>query len=160
MRRMRWMMAVLLAMTASLAAAKGQTATAVKVPDDLQKRVSEAEAVFNQQEAKKMSAMFTTNASFVNPRGEGATGRGEIESLFTKDFAGPLKGSTSQFRIEKALTVSPTVAFLDIEQEIGGLTLPDGTPQSAHAHCVALMQKVGGKWMMAELRAYVLMPNR
>ena len=153
MTRLRWMMAVLLAVTASLTAAK-ETATAAKVPDDLQKRVSEAQAAFNQQDAKKMSAMFTAKGSFVNPRGERATGRGEIESRFTEDFAGPLKGATSQIRIEKALMVSPTVAFLDLEQEISGPNLPEGMPRPAHAHGVALWQKTQGKWMIAALRPY------
>lgn len=129
-----------------------------KAPADLQKRVTELEAAFNARDAKKFGALFTPDGSFINPLGERATGRGEVVSRIAEDFEGPLQEAKSQIRIETVRMLSPTLALLDLEQELTGVKLPAPAPEPARAHSVAIMQKTAGKWMVVALRPYFFLP--
>src|SRR5262245_3280832 len=61
---------------------------------NVRKSCSAFVTAWNKHDPKAMAAIFTEDATIVNPFGVKAKGRAEIEKLFTTEQTGPLKESS------------------------------------------------------------------
>jgi uncharacterized protein (TIGR02246 family) len=118
-------------------------------------RLNEFQAAWNKDDAKAMAEVFTEDGSLVNPFGDSATSRAEIEKIFTEEHAHPFKGSTYSFTDVKIQWVSDELAVVDLNGNISGVKAADGSaaPDCPH-HVTWTMIKKDGKWMGAAARAF------
>jgi uncharacterized protein (TIGR02246 family) len=145
---------ILTASSAALAApAKESSEDAVKT------RVAEFATAFNKADAKVLAAMFTDDATLINPAGKTAKGPAEIEKLAAEDLATFLKGTTSELKVTAFRAIGKDAAFIDVDQTVTGAKGPDGKAlPPLPFHAVALLLKKGKVWTIAELRPHAYLP--
>jgi uncharacterized protein (TIGR02246 family) len=130
-----------------------------KDEDAIKARVAEFNAAFNKGDAKVLAAMFTDDATLVNPLGKSAKGPADIEKLTAEDLGTFLKGTTSELKVVGYRAIGKDAAFIDVDQTVTGAKGPDGKtlpPLAFHAPC--LLVKKGKIWSIAELRPYAFLP--
>jgi uncharacterized protein (TIGR02246 family) len=110
------------------------------------------DGALNAGNAKQAAALFIEDGSFTSPAGNGATGRAQIEKIFGGALAGPLKGSTHTTTLRTIHFVTPDVAVADGEVTLARPNLP-----TAKAFLTEVQVKRGGRWLLADVRAYVFM---
>ena len=116
------------------------------------------DAAWNAADLPALTAPFTPDATIVDPFGGVSTGRVEIERLFGTLLAGSGRGSTHAGRILGVRFVTDDVALADGEAVIEGLKAPDGVARPPIVHRFTdVLVRGGGRWRIAQIRAYVLM---
>jgi uncharacterized protein (TIGR02246 family) len=104
--------------------------------------------------AKTLSSQFLPDGSLINPFGQEANGRAEIEKLIGADLA-MMKGSTHSFEISKVRFVLPGFALVDATSTLSGLKMADGTAaMDATIHVYVALAMRGSKWFIMALRPY------
>jgi uncharacterized protein (TIGR02246 family) len=113
-------------------------------------------AAWNRHDAKAMSEFFAPDADLMNPRGQTAKGRADIEALYRDDHAGMMRNSTYKITGGPSIRfVEPEIAFVDSDVEVSGAVNADGSAAPAQkAHVARLMRKSGGKWWIVSSRAW------
>jgi uncharacterized protein (TIGR02246 family) len=131
-----------------------------KDEDAIKARVAEFAAAFNKADAKVLAAMFSDDATLVNPVGKSAKGPAEIEKLITEDLTTFLKGTTSELKVVSYRAVGKDAAFIEVEQTVTGAKAPDGKALPPLTfHVPSLLLKKGKVWSIAELRPYAYLPT-
>jgi uncharacterized protein (TIGR02246 family) len=150
---------VTVGLTALLAAGAAVAAKdAAPVPEkELRAAVDQFAAGWNHADAKAMAAVFTEDASLVNPFGRGAEGRAGIEKFFAEELATMTKGTTFTVKGFSARLLNP-VALEDIEIEIAGGALAPDPARPARHHAFVVARKQAGSWLIVTLRAYSILP--
>jgi uncharacterized protein (TIGR02246 family) len=110
---------------------------------------------FNKGDAKQVAAAFADDAKLINPAGVEGTGRAEIEKVVQHDLDTMLKGAQSTMTVDSVRKVGNDAVFADLTHACTNMHKPDGTVGSGKAHVTTLMVKHGGKWQVAEARAFV-----
>jgi uncharacterized protein (TIGR02246 family) len=151
---MRTLIAALVLFTGSTAVA----APKEKDEDAIKARVAEFIALFNKGDSKGMSAIFTEDATLVNPAGVKATGRAEIEKVIANDSATILKGAQMEMKVVQYRAVGKDAAWIELEHTVTGAKTPDGKTLNLTFHVPALLVKKGKAWMIAEARPYAYLP--
>ncbi len=117
---------------------------------------------WNRHEPKTMATYWAEDAVLINPMGRVAHGRAEIEKLLSDEQTTVFKGSTANV-VSMMVTrrLGPELAFCDGEITVDGAQAPDGSalPQM-RIHLAQLMERVRGRWLVAEARPYAFMPSR
>jgi uncharacterized protein (TIGR02246 family) len=151
---MRTLIAALVLFTASTVVA----APKEKDEDAIKARVAEFIALFNKGDAKGMAAIFTDDATLVNPAGVKATGHAEIEKVIATDAGTILKGAQMEMKLVQFRAVGKDAAWVELEHTASGVKTPDGKTLNLTFHVPALLVKKGKNWMIAEARPYAYLP--
>jgi uncharacterized protein (TIGR02246 family) len=114
---------------------------------------------FNRFDGKAVAAFHTKDATLINPMGDVAHGQDGIAKMFDEFVAKRWKGSTSRFTITGSRKIGPSTTWLDLDQEVQNVTMPDGTTGTMKVHVVWLAQNAGGAWKILETRPYMFLPK-
>jgi len=156
MKRAVWIMLSVLASAAiavpARAAGSGATVEIERVSDGFV-------AGWNAHDAKKMAATFAEDGDLINPFGQSAKGRADIEKFFEKEQATAMKGTTYKLESNSIRELDADCAIADWIAVITGMTDSNGKamPPFKH-HVVVAFVKKGGHWQAAAVRAYVFLP--
>ncbi len=153
---------------ATAPAAKPATAAAAKAPaakgDDAVKAVFEKiDMAFAKHDVKLFAEVFAEDATFVGPMGDAKVvkGRAEIMKYHEHMMMEPaMKDATAKHTVENVRWLSKTEAFVDASVVFTGMkmdNMPAGAPMPVW-HAVALVTSKGGKWMISDVRPYMVMP--
>jgi len=150
---------------AAAPAAKPAAMTKAKMGDSAEDAIKKAErefvAAWNAHDAGKMAAFWDMNGDLINPMGQNAKGRAEVEKLMAHEQSTMFKGSTYAIDSESIRMLSPTIAASDWDASVTGMTGPDGKPVPAFKHHVTVILRLeGGAWkvMVARPVQYPPMP--
>lgn len=130
-----------------------------KVDPALEALVQKFSEAFNRFDSKAVAAFHSKDSTLINPMGDVAHGRDGIARMFDEFVAKRWKGSTSRFTITGSRKVGPNTTWLDLDQEVENVTMPDGTTGTMKVHVVWLAQNVNGAWNILEVRPYMFMPK-
>src|SRR5438445_12890308 len=115
-------------------------------------------AAWNKHDPTAMAYVWSADGDLINPFGRKAKGRTEIQRLFQDEHNGPMKNSTYAIPGLSIRYLDPTLALVDDDSEISGITNPDGTTSNLKAHVFNVLRKSGGKWWIVSARAYSFLP--
>ncbi len=105
------------------------------------------------------AALWTEDASLINPFGVKAQGRAAIEKLFENEDATFAKGTTHTFSDFSFRFLTPTLAEVDATGEVNGIKGADGaTLPPMRLHVFTIFRKSGGAWRIQDARPYVVAP--
>lgn len=97
---------------------------------------------------------FSQDAVVVSPRGEIASGRPEIETMFRHLFAGDAAGSSHASEIVRITFVTDDVAVVDGEATVQGLREPGILVPQPFVHRFSdILVKRGKAWAISQVRA-------
>lgn len=101
-------------------------------------------------DAKKISSMFTEDATYVGSMGQVATGRDQIQQVVTQEHQGPLAKSSVEIEVRSVRLLSPDTAVVDSHATISGAA----AQMPSNLHVTTLAHKQQGEWKIAALRAF------
>jgi len=117
-------------------------------------------AAWNQHDVKAMTACWAEDATLINPVGQKAHGKAEIEKLFTDEQSTVFKASTTNLlEVKVTRSLGSNMFFCDGDITVDGALAPDGTtmPQS-RIHLATIMMKKGSSWLIVDARPYMFVP--
>ncbi len=116
------------------------------------------DTAWNVGDARFLVAIFAQEAVVVNPLGEMASGRAEIERVIGEFLSGPARGSKHTSVVSRVQFVTDDVAVVDGEATLEWLAGPNGATAQPLVHRFTdVLIKKHGTWFIAHVRAYVLM---
>ncbi len=139
------------------------TSTTTSKNDDAIKAVFEKiDSAFAKHDAKVFNELFADDATFVGPMGDAKVlkGRAEVMKYHENMMADPaMKDATVKHTVENIRWISKTEAFVDASAVFTGMKMdmPAGAPMPVW-HAVALVTSKGGKWLITDVRPYMVMP--
>ncbi len=105
------------------------------------------------------AALWTEDASLINPFGVKANGRAAIEKVFADEDATFAKGTTHTFSDFSFRFLTASLAAVDATGEIKGMKGADGAAlPPVRLHVFTLLRKTGGAWQIQDARPYVFAP--
>lgn len=139
-----WSKIILILLTAACLAGCGQVQSNKEADKKaIRNAVQAYQEAYNQRDDVKLSALWSSNASYLNPiTGESAEGREAIEKLFKERFA---KGEKKHLEIEIKNIEFPNEEEA-IENGVIKVTVPD-QPEQQMAYEVKFI-KENGKWLV------------
>jgi uncharacterized protein (TIGR02246 family) len=106
-------------------------------------------------DATALASHFLKEGSFINPFGQEAWGREDIEKLLASDLA-MMKGSTHSFDNLKFHFVLPGFALVDATATLSGVKNADGSAApDMPVHIYSALALRGSKWFILAFRPYV-----
>lgn len=145
---------------AKAAAAPAVKAKAKPVNDEagIENRFDEFSQAWAAGDAKKMASFWVKDGSLINPFGQDAWNREDVEKVITADI-GMMKGSTQTFDDFKYLFILQGFALVDCTATLGGLKNADGTDApSKNFHIYAALALRDNQWYIRALRPYAFAP--
>ena len=115
-------------------------------------------AAWSKHDATAMAYFWSADGDLINPSGRKAKGLTEIQRLFQDEHNGVMKNSTYTMTSLSIRFLDPTLALVDDDAEISGMTSPDGSTVNLKAHVFNVLRKSGGKWWIVSARAYAFLP--
>jgi uncharacterized protein (TIGR02246 family) len=104
---------------------------------------------WNRHDAKAFAAVFAEDADFTNWRGEGASGRSNIEAFHAPVFATIFKNSHQSYSNIKTRFIRSDVAVVDVHWEMTGATDAQGNPRpDRHGLLSFTMAKNAAEWQI------------
>lgn len=117
-------------------------------------------AAWNKHDPKAMAAIWADDGDVINPFGRIASGRAEIEKLFTDEHNTVMHGTTYATESVDVRLLGPTVALVDWSSEITGMHNPTGVALPVFKHHVfSVFVKKDGQWKASAVRPYVFLPS-
>ncbi len=104
---------------------------------------------WNRHDAKGYAALFAEDADCVNVVGWWWKGRAEIESKLTRAFQFVFRDSTLKIEDVEVRFLSPQVAVAHARWTMTGAKTPPNIPEPRVGIQTLIMQKKGGKWLIA-----------
>lgn len=155
---------VTLALSVALAAQAG-TAGSGSGADEaaIRRKVEAFSAEWGRHDAKAMAAHYGADAEFVNPLGQVASSRAEVENMFAADHGpkGLFRSSTLKQTIHRVRFLKPDVAIAHGTWETSGALTPEGTQMnpSPRGHLALVFVKQGGEWKVVMGQAMQPVPT-
>jgi len=115
-------------------------------------------AAWNKNDAKALTALFTTDGDLINPAGRVARGRTGVETLFTEEHNGQFKGTRLSMPQKHLHFLRQDIAIADYEYEISNVRGSDGKETSIRGLVSSVLHKNGDKWLIAACRAMTPAP--
>ena len=125
---------------------------------DIKKTNADFAAAWNKHDPKAMSSWFADDGDLINPAGQVARGKAEVEKLFTMEQTGPMKGSTFSSTCGAPRMLKPDVALVDCSFEVQNVQMPDGKMGPLKGGYTVVMTSQGGAWKVSAGRAMVPPP--
>jgi uncharacterized protein (TIGR02246 family) len=127
--------------------------------DAVKKSCQSIVEAWNRHDGKAIAAVFADDGDVINPMGRKATGKAELEALFTEEQAGPMRESRIEVKDEPIRFPSADIAVSDAEVVITGIYGPDGKKMGpTDFHVTNVWKKVGDDWKVFSCRPYMKMP--
>jgi uncharacterized protein (TIGR02246 family) len=123
----------------------------------IKKTLSSFESAWSQGNAQGLAAVFTEQASLINPRGQSAKGKSEIEKLFTEEHATFAKGTTFTFSDPQITFLAPGMAWLETDGTLSMKNPSGKAPPAQKFHVVLLLIKKGNSWLWEAARPHTYM---
>ncbi|MFZ5467797.1 MAG: SgcJ/EcaC family oxidoreductase [Myxococcota bacterium] len=122
--------------------------------DAIRARAKQYEQAWNAGDPAKMAEHFVQDATLIDPAGEQAKGRKDIERHFAKEHQQTMKGTKLTLNVTTVRLLPSDLALVDAEETIQGMK-PEGRPVGEQKlHVVALLQKKGKLWQALDVRSY------
>lgn len=156
----RMLTAALLLLFATSAFAAEPKKAAMKPDEAVMKTMQDFFDAWNKHDVKSMTSCWADDATLINPMGRMAHGSSEIAQLMTDEQTTVFKASTAKVvNMNVTRSLGSTMAFCDGEMTVDGAMGPDGSAmQQMKIHMAMVMEKKGGKWLIAEGRPYAFLP--
>lgn len=114
---------------------------------------------FNRHDAKELAACWAESGTLISPSGETGNGRDGVEQVFRGNFETILVGVSTTARIVAVRRLGPELAFCDLDQELHGFRMPDGSTGTMKVHVALLARRRGSGWEWLDTRPYVFVPR-
>ena len=127
----------------------------------IKKRAADFVAAWGKHDAKGLAAVWAEDGDLINPWGRKASGRAEVEKLFTDEQTGqgPMRESAFKLSAETVRFPTADVAVSDWQVTISGAYGPDGAKGPAMDFLVPVVwRKTGGTWSIYSARPYAKPP--
>jgi uncharacterized protein (TIGR02246 family) len=131
---------------------------AARVDSGLESTLQRFTQAFNRQVPEEVASFWAEEGTLLNPVGELGTGRGGVERVYRKDTETILKGTSSKFTIRAMRQIGSDTAFLDLDHDIAGFRMADGSMGHVQLHLVILARRKDGAWHWLDARPYAFMP--
>ena len=116
------------------------------------------DTAWNAGDLRALVSLFANDAVLINPRGQIARGRAEIEQVMRRFLGGSARESTHTTVVAEVNFLTDDVALVDGEATLEGVTGPDGESEPPLLHRFTdVMIRAEGIWSIAHVRAYVFM---
>lgn len=116
----------------------------------IRREIEAFSADWGRHDAKAMAAHYAADGEFMNPVGQLASSRAEIEKMFAGDHGptGLFRSSTLKQTVHRVRFVKPDVAVVRGDWESSGAVGPQGAPMnpSPKGHFTLVFVKQGGQW--------------
>lgn len=109
-------------------------------------------AAWNEHDAKAYANLFTKDGDVVNVVGWWWKGRVEIESKLAAGFAFVFRESKLTITDVQVRFLSPTVAIAHVRWTMMGAKMPPGMPEPRVGIQLQVLQREGGKWLIASFQ--------
>lgn len=150
-----WGLALVLGGAAAAGVAGTVAAATSKDEDAIKARVAAFVGLFNDHDAKSMSAFWIPDGSLVNPAGLAGKGPAEIEKVILSDLATVLRETKMTMQVVGYRPIGKDAAWVEVDQAVSGIKGAEGKPMpTVTFHVPLLMVKRGQVWMIAEARPY------
>ena len=104
---------------------------------------------FNRHDARATTMAYSEDADLTNMLEVNYHGRKEIEQLFQTIFATRLKNAHRTAVVKRIRFLTPTVAAVDCDWEMTGVTTNDGSAAPARkGYLVLTMTQENGRWLI------------
>lgn len=113
---------------------------------------------WNRHDAEGLAGLYAVRGDLINPMGEVAKGRDQVQKLFQREHTGSLKQSTMALTCEPARSFSAEVAEVDCDFTLSGLADPHA-PAQLHGHLTNVVVKEGQRWSIVSSRAMIPTPK-
>jgi len=124
--------------------------------EDAIRAVEEAyDQAWNRGDAKALVSSMIDDVIVVNPRGQVANGKAEFERMIATLFAGEFKGTKHESTISRIHFPADDVAVVDGEASV--IFAPPA--ERTTVKFTDVMIRRDGRWMLTDVRAYVLLPR-
>jgi uncharacterized protein (TIGR02246 family) len=121
----------------------------------IQSKLNQFDHGWNAHDPRQMASVFAGDGVYLNPEGQTARGRREIEQAFGREHQAMMSQSTIVERLESLRLLNPDLALADVNVNIANQTDPNGQPlPEQQFHAVILFKKVGDQWQALDARAY------
>jgi uncharacterized protein (TIGR02246 family) len=95
------------------------------------------------------------NGSVINPFGQMAKGKAEVEKLFVDEMQGPLRGTQHHITPTMINFVTNNFATLDGDIKVTGMKAADGKPMAEqNSHIFLVLVKKNNQWLWLAARPY------
>lgn len=106
-------------------------------------------AAWNVHDVNALSSLFSENAAFVNPMGNWASGRENIEAEHKKRHGTIFQTSTMTADTVRVKFISPDIAVTHFQWTITGWLQPNGTPGEPFSGITSFVSKRDeGRWQI------------
>jgi uncharacterized protein (TIGR02246 family) len=108
---------------------------------------------FANKDAHAVAQLFTEDGRLMNPRGEKASGREDVQKLIQSDMDGFLKNASLTVTNVDIKLLKPSVAIVDFDHVLTcrNESAKGSLPPNVHVSTVAV--KKNGQWLFKEVRA-------
>jgi len=115
-------------------------------------------AAWNKNDARALTALFTTDGDLINPAGRVARGTTGVETLLTEEHNGQFKGTRLSLPQKHLRFLKQDIAIVDYEYEISHVRGSDGKETSIKGLVSNVLHKNGDKWLIAACRPSIPAP--
>jgi uncharacterized protein (TIGR02246 family) len=110
---------------------------------------------WNRGDAKALVSSLSDDAIVVNPRGQVANGKAEFERVISTLLAGEFKGTKHESTISRIHFPASDVAVVDGEAAV----IPPPPAERITVKFTDVLIRQNGRWLITDVRAYVLLPG-
>jgi uncharacterized protein (TIGR02246 family) len=125
----------------------------------IQSQIDRFAAAWNSHDPKAMSMMFAEDGDLINPFGQVAKSRAEIEKLFQEEQAKGLKDTRFSLQTERVQFPAQNLAIGDYAFEITGAKDESGQGMTGKGHLTLVFQKHGSSWEVLAARPMIPAPR-
>lgn len=122
----------------------------------LQTRQAEA---WNRHDAKAYAGLFMEDGDVVNVVGWWWKGRPEIEAKLTAAFAGVFRDSSLTITAVHVRFLADDIAVAHVLWTLAGARMPPGMPEPRQGIQLQVLQRAGGRWLIASFQNTNRMPE-
>lgn len=122
----------------------------------IRKLYDEFTTAWNRHDAPTLARMWTLDGDHVEPDGNAAKGRDQIEAMLTKQHGSVFSATRLTLSIDQIWFVTGDVALVDGTYEVDGIKNPAGQDVGARkGHLTAVFLKENGRWWIAADRLMI-----
>ena len=157
MRRILWLLPLVILFAQSFARAQGGTAADEKAIRDIEARW---EAAWNRHDVAGMASTYAPDSDAINLAGEWFKGRDAFEKSLEELHSGKTKGSVWHTEETNIKFLTPEIAVVHVYVESRGDRNPDGSPMAPRRVILTRIEvRRGGQWLIVASQATNIVPR-
>ncbi len=104
---------------------------------------------WNRGDGAGLAALFADNSDFVNVSGAWTKTRANHQAAYTRAFAGPLRGTKLQGRIEALRRLRDDTVIMHVRWVMSGTAVTERAPGTAmHSLAILVVTREGAQWLV------------